>query len=174
MRSFITFRYNRLKVVAVNRYQIVIKHLHYVLDRFIAPLSTIGTYGGRLKPSIVKVSAVLLVALVVASLMKTDRETLITTTLAKATQLTDGLKPHAKRLVQDPQQLKCLSQILGKESNWSPQARNGSHYGIGQMRSKWYGSLSGTDQITETVRYIKHRYKTMCIAWAFHERNNYY
>jgi len=121
-----------------------------------------------------RVVLILCLVLAVVVKMESKEQTLITTTLARATQLTDGLKPHAKRLVQDPQELKCLSQILSKESNWSPQARNGSHYGIGQMRSKWYGSLSGTDQITETVRYIKHRYKTMCLAWAFHERNNYY
>jgi len=174
MRSFITFRYNRLKVVAVNRYQIVINHWRFAIDRFSRSLSTIGTYGGRLKPSIVKVSAVLLVALVVASLMKTDRETLRTTTPARTTQLSDGLKAHARQMVQDPKEYKCLSQILKKESNWSPTARNGSHYGIGQMRSTWYRDLEGNAQITETVRYIMHRYASMCNAWAFHQLRNYY
>ena len=174
MRSFITKRYNRLKVVAVNRYQIVIKFQRVAIDSFTRSLSTISTYGGRLKPSIVKVSAVLLVALVVASLMKTDRETLTTTTPARTTQLSDGLKAHARQMVQDPKQYKCLSQILDKESNWSPTARNGSHYGIGQMRSTWYRDLSGNAQITETVRYIMHRYGTICDAWAFHQLRNYY
>jgi len=161
-----------------NCYQIVIKHLHYVLDRFMAPLSTIISQRAKHPGARQAIAGALILVLAAGLIAGVDtgskEQTLITTTLARATQLTDGLKPHAKRLVQDPVQLKCLSQILGKESNWSPQARNGSHYGIGQMRSKWYGSLSGTDQITETVRYIKHRYKTMCIAWAFHERNNYY
>jgi hypothetical protein len=161
-----------------NRYQIVIKHFHYVLDRFREPLSTIISQRAK-HPGSRQVTAGALILVLAAGLIAgvptgSKEKALITTTLARATQLTDGLKPHARRLVQDPKQLKCLSQILGKESNWSPRARNGSHYGIGQMRSKWYGSLSGIDQITETVRYIKHRYKTMCLAWAFHERNNYY
>ena len=174
MRRSITFRYNRLKVVAVNRYQIVIKYWRVAIDRITRSLSTISTYGGRLKPSIVKVSAVLLVVLVVASLIKTDRETLTTTTPARTTQLSDGLKAHARQMVQDPKQYKCLSQILDKESRWNPVARNGSHYGIGQMRSTWYRDLDGIDQITETVRYIMHRYGTICDAWAFHQLRNYY
>ena len=83
MKSFITFCYNRFKVVAINRYQIVIKYWRVAIDRITRSLSTISTYGGRFKPSIVKVSALLLVALVVASLIKTDRETLTTTTPAR-------------------------------------------------------------------------------------------
>ena len=174
MKSFITFRYNRFKVVAVNRYQIVINFGRVALDRITRSLSTISTYGGRLKPTILQVSAVLLVALIVAGLVKADKETLTPTTLARTTQLHDGLKAHAKQTVQDPKQYKCLSQILDKESRWNPVARNGSHYGIGQMRSTWYRDLDGIDQITETVRYIMHRYGTICDAWAFHQLRNYY
>jgi hypothetical protein len=31
----------------------------------------------------------------------------------------------------------CLDELYYKESRWNPLARNGSHYGIPQGRSKW-------------------------------------
>ncbi len=52
------------------------------------------------------------------------------------------------------------------------QARNGSHYGLGQMRSKWYGSLSPYKQIDAHIKYLDRRYEgCACKAyehWKLH------
>jgi hypothetical protein len=32
-------------------------------------------------------------------------------------------------------EFQCFNWLIIKESNWNPKARNGSHYGLGQMRS---------------------------------------
>jgi len=155
-------------------YKIVIKYWRYVLDRFTRSLSTIGTYGGRIKLGALTLSAGLVVALVVEASVVDSKQTPSTTASARATQLQDGAKLHARQVVQDRTEFTCLRQILYKESRWNPYARNGSHYGIGQMRSKWYGTLGANAQIDESVRYILKRYNTICRAWEFHQRKGYY
>ncbi len=49
-------------------------------------------------------------------------------------------------------------------SLWNPKARNGSHYGLGQMRSTWYRDLSPQAQIRASIKYIRHRYDDSCKA----------
>jgi hypothetical protein len=55
-------------------------------------------------------------------------------------------------------EFQCFNWLIIKESNWNPKARNGSHYGLGQMRSVWYKELSPRGQIKATIKYISHRY----------------
>jgi hypothetical protein len=52
----------------------------------------------------------------------------------------------------------CYNWLIHYESRWNYKARNGSHYGLGQMKSKWYGTLSPYKQIDVHLDYIKHRY----------------
>jgi hypothetical protein len=63
-----------------------------------------------------------------------------------------------------------LPQDNYKRIRWRHNARNGSHYGLGQMRSTWYRDLDPYRQIDATLRYITKRYQTPCKAWTFHER----
>ena len=112
--------------------------------------------------------------LVVVSTWDTDETIVITKTEAKPTQLQDGAKLRARQMVQDPKQYRCLSDIMNKESKWNPYARNGSHYGMGQMRSVWYRDLDALAQVDATVAYIIHRYGNPCNALAFHHLRNYY
>ena len=86
----------------------------------------------------------------------------------------DLLRLYAHTKIVNFDQFLCFNKIITKESNWSVSARNGSHYGLGQMRSKWYGSLSGYKQIDQTIDYIKGRYQTPCQAWAFHKQKNWF
>ena len=72
------------------------------------------------------------------------------------------------------EQYRCLSHIIYKESRWNPMAKNGSHYGLGQMRSTHYRELDPYRQIDMTIKYIKVRYGSMCKAWAFHQKKGYY
>lgn len=90
-----------------------------------------------------------------------------------ATQ-TDYLKLYAHTKIIDFKQYQCLVKIITKESNWNPKAVNGSHYGLGQMKSQWYRSLSPKKQIDETIRYIRHRYGSMCNAWTHHEDKDWF
>ena len=58
----------------------------------------------------------------------------------------------------------CFNWLIHKESSWNPKARNGSHYGLGQMRSTWYRDLSPKRQIQASIKYIHHRYGCPCKA----------
>lgn len=86
----------------------------------------------------------------------------------------DYWKLYAHSRIINEEQYKCFSRIIYKESRWNPMAKNGSHYGLGQMRSKHYRELDPYRQIDETIRYIKHRYGSMCKAWAFHQKKGHY
>jgi hypothetical protein len=86
----------------------------------------------------------------------------------------DHLKLYAHSRLVSFEQFLCFNKIITKESNWRIKAVNGSHYGLGQMRSKWYRNLDGYRQIDQTIKYISVRYSTPCKAWAFHQRNNWF
>jgi len=58
----------------------------------------------------------------------------------------------------------CLDELYYKESRWNPLARNGSHYGIPQGRSKWLSTVSGYKQVEWGIKYNNHRYGSMCKA----------
>ena len=64
----------------------------------------------------------------------------------------------------DWSEFQCYNWLIYKESSWNPKARNGSHRGLGQMRSEWYGTLSPKKQIDVHIKYIRHRYKDACDA----------
>jgi len=54
---------------------------------------------------------------------------------AKEISTTDMYKLYAHSRLIDYKQFQCLNKIITKESRWNVSARNGSHYGLGQMRS---------------------------------------
>ena len=59
----------------------------------------------------------------------------------------------------------CLVQLYSKEnSRWDPKARNGSHVGIPQGRSKYLATVDGTKQIDWGIKYNLNRYGSMCKA----------
>jgi hypothetical protein len=64
----------------------------------------------------------------------------------------------------DWSEFQCYNWLIHKESSWNPKARNGSHYGLGQMKSTWYKDLSAKKQIDVHINYIRHRYKDACTA----------
>ncbi len=86
----------------------------------------------------------------------------------------DHLKLYAHSRLLNYQEFQCFNKIITKESRWSYTARNGSHYGLGQMKSKHYRDLDPFRQIDATLKYIKVRYETPCKAWAFHQQRNYF
>ena len=86
----------------------------------------------------------------------------------------DHLKLYAHSRILDYKEFQCFNKIITKESRWNYLAKNGSHYGLGQMRSKHYRDLDPYRQIDATLKYINVRYSTSCKAWAFHEKKGYY
>ena len=86
----------------------------------------------------------------------------------------DHLKLYAHSRLLDYREFQCFNRIITKESRWSYTARNGSHWGLVQMRSKHYGTLDPFRQIDASIAYITKRYQTPCKAWAFHQERNYY
>ena len=59
----------------------------------------------------------------------------------------------------------CLIELYSKEnSRWDYKARNGSHLGIPQGRSKYLATVDGTKQIDWGIKYINNRYGSMCKA----------
>lgn len=93
---------------------------------------------------------------------------------AEATTKEDLYKLYAHSRIIEYKQFRCLSSIIQKESRWNEKAVNGSHHGLGQMRSEHYRTLDPFRQIDATIAYIKKRYGSMCNAWRFHQKKGYY
>jgi hypothetical protein len=58
----------------------------------------------------------------------------------------------------------CLDYLYYRESRWNPKARNGSHYGIPQGRSKYLQTVNGYKQVEWGIKYNLNRYGSMCKA----------
>jgi hypothetical protein len=111
---------------------------------------------------------------VVAGLIATLAAPLGATTAYATGYSIDHLKLYAHSRIVSYQQFQCFNQIITKESRWSYKARNGSHYGLGQMKSKHYRDLDPYRMIDASLSYITKRYKTPCNALAFHNAKGYY
>ena len=74
----------------------------------------------------------------------------------------------------DIDQFYCLDELNYKESRWNPKAKNGSHYGIPQGRSKWLSTVDGYKQIEWQLKYIAARYSNPCNALAHHKIKGWY
>ena len=97
----------------------------------------------------------------------------IQTIPAQASQV-DHWKLYAHSRIINEEQYLCFSKIIYKESRWNPQAKNGSHFGLGQMRSQHYRNLDPYRQIDATLKYITNRYGSSCNAWRFHVKKGHY
>ena len=93
---------------------------------------------------------------------------------AKAVEQSDLLKLYAHSRIINDKQYQCFHSLITKESNWRVNAKNGSHYGIGQMRNKRYAKLDGFSQVDWSIRYMTKRYGSMCNAWRFFKDKGYH
>ena len=84
-----------------------------------------------------------------------------------------NLKLYAYNLL-SWEEFQCFNWLIHKESRWNYKAVNGSHYGLGQMRSTWYRDLSPQGQIKASIKYISHRYGDSCKALAHLERKGWH
>jgi len=64
----------------------------------------------------------------------------------------------------DVDEFYCLDELYYKESRWNPKAKNGSHYGIPQGKSKYLLKANGYKQVEWGIKYNTVRYGSMCKA----------
>ena len=84
-----------------------------------------------------------------------------------------NLKLYAYNLL-NWEEFQCFNWLIFYESRWNPKARNGSHYGLGQMKSTWYRDLTPQGQIRASIKYISHRYGDSCKALNHFERKGWH
>lgn len=69
----------------------------------------------------------------------------------------------------------CYVELIWRESRFNPSARNGSHYGLAQMRNVKVKDLSPRNQIRWHLRYLDHRYSgSACKALAHLKREGFH
>ena len=91
-----------------------------------------------------------------------------------AEETTNHYRQWAFIQLNDIDQFYCLDELNYKESRWNPKAKNGSHYGIPQGRSKYLSRVDGYKQIDWQLKYIKKRYSNPCNALAHHKIKGWY
>lgn len=73
------------------------------------------------------------------------------------------------------QQYLCNAYVIKKESNYRTDARNGSHYGLPQGRTRYLATATYTQQLAWYMRYIGARYSgDGCKAKKHHLKHNWY
>jgi len=88
----------------------------------------------------------------------------------------DNVKLYAYNKM-DWDEFQCYNALIHRESSWRPEARNGSHWGLGQMRSEWYGTLDAYAQVDAHIKYLHHRYPgkyPACLAYEHWERKGWH
>jgi hypothetical protein len=78
----------------------------------------------------------------------------------------ESYKIYAHMKLMDTKQFLCLHTLWTRESNWNPKAKNGSHYGIPQLKNKAVSKMNGFAQVDIGLKYIAHRYSLPCNALA--------
>jgi len=58
----------------------------------------------------------------------------------------------------DLEEAQCWVRLIWQESRFNPNARNGSHYGLAQMRNHKVRTLEPRQQVRWHMRYLDHRY----------------
>lgn len=92
-----------------------------------------------------------------------------------------NLKLYAFNTLGNWDQMECYNILIQHESSWNYKARNGNHYGLGQMANAMVLRLNPNQQIDLHIKYIKHRYGVdhqgyvnACKALRFFEVNHYH
>jgi hypothetical protein len=69
-----------------------------------------------------------------------------------------NLKLYAYNKFKTWDQFNCYNYLIFRESRWDYKARNGSHFGLGQMRNPLVLKLTPRQQIVMHMKYVGHRY----------------
>lgn len=137
---------------------------------FVNGFDTYGTllaFGGLLKPErkprrgelasswAIAFGILLCLIALETTAIEVDTAQAITT---KKSIITVSPKSYAKAALNDNTQFKCIEVLYEKESNWRSDARNGSHFGIPQMRNAMLKDMNPLQQTAYGIKYIAHRY----------------
>jgi hypothetical protein len=82
-------------------------------------------------------------------------------------------KQYAKQVLPF-HQYQCALKLYTKESNWRPNAKNGSHYGIPQGRSIYLKTANPIAQVKWGIAYSDARYGSMCQALKHFNRKGWH
>ena len=82
-------------------------------------------------------------------------------------------KMYAKATL-NSSQYKCALELYTRESNWRPNAKNGSHYGIPQGKSLYLKTADPVAQVRWGIKYVKARYGSMCQALTHFNRKGWH
>lgn len=127
-----------------------------------------------------KIALLLVILLVVSFMSRSANRMEQKITPVREWQIADS-KAYANDVVQAwaDNQYRCLHKLWTKESNWRHKAYNKI-----KVMGKNAGGIPqvlGMDpktppplQIDRGFSYIMHRYGTPCMAWKFHQKNNWY
>jgi hypothetical protein len=69
-----------------------------------------------------------------------------------------NLKLFAYNAFKTYDQFDCYNYLVFRESRWNYKAKNGSHYGLGQVKNKIVLKQSPKEQIIFHMKYIAHKY----------------
>jgi hypothetical protein len=147
--------YNRFRGLRGNSVipSVILKPTHWISN---------GGVGGAIRNLVTQVSIfVILINLININLV-----------FAKETTKTYQME-YLRQLEYSSDQYDCLSPLITMESRWQLRAKNGSHHGLPQGRSKFLATADHKAQITWHIKYLKHRYGTdrfgvanACGAWS--------
>lgn len=68
-------------------------------------------------------------------------------------------------------QSQCYVELIMRESSFNPRARNGSHYGLAQMRNVKAKDMTPRQQVRMHMRYLDHRYDGSACKALQHLKN---
>jgi hypothetical protein len=88
-------------------------------------------------------------------------------------QIQQTPKAYAKAVL-PIHEYKCALELYTRESNWRPNAKNGSHYGIPQGRSIYLKTASPIEQVKWGIKYNNNRYGSSCAALNHFKKFNWH
>jgi hypothetical protein len=88
-------------------------------------------------------------------------------------QIQQSPKAYAKAVL-PIHEYKCALELYTRESNWRPNAKNGSHYGIPQGRSIYLKTASPIEQVKWGIKYNNNRYGSSCAALNHFKKFNWH
>jgi hypothetical protein len=182
-KAFITKRYNRYRVIAGNRYQIVIVRKAYAT---LKPLDSM-VYAGHVQgqQDLEQLQQSDSYSLSSCKKSKRNKKLLLLAALLALIALlgvstaygnpnAEAYKLYAHMKLGSDKQYRCLVDLWTMESHWNPRADNpkSSAYGIPQLLNM--KSTNPYVQIDKGLLYITKRYKLACKALAYHNKKGHY
>jgi hypothetical protein len=86
----------------------------------------------------------------------------------------ENYKLYAHMKLLNAKQYRCVELLWMRESRWDPRADNPKSTAFGIPQLLKLKELDPYKQIDRGLKYIEHRYKTPCRAWAHHLKTGHY